>query len=1264
MLPELASTTTGSGIEEMYSRMLEDVANPQPGKRIRVQQTIEGRGNQVSWVAEPSTFAPWIGKNVGVPRTQAGAERLRRVLDLIIAKEPIPPKDQRVADLVRKHAEANWRSVVGEPAYQPPSGAEPIRPPPQRAMPDLTGAEGALPSGEPAWVLQEVFREDAERVQPPSGAEPIRPPPQRAMPDLTGAEPPPGIPIGAGEWADMGPKAREAAWRYFVEEGNAPPSGPIERPVAPAAGPVEARIPFVSQRYPRARQAFKDLMAGVPEPGAGGGLEGYVRRNAFRDIKYLMSDETKAKFLSPEEMKQLKALEANRWEPLPKKPPGEILDWQAERVPAGELPAAPAAGPVAEPTAVPPVPAEGPQGPSRAILGGLAGAAAIPTLQEAFAPPGGQEPSQGEPVRVAGLFGGMPRRLPIGEIPKMPLWQQRLMEEAARAAAKRAPEVPPAAAAPRPAEAPPAAPPPLPVSPRAGTPPPERPPPAGPVRPPPAAPPDATNVPRWKQRLDAEAAAAKKTAALGGERTTMGYSYAAEPKLTVWEKMGPAGEEVSRKVQEAYRLTTKIIQEMDKKAGNLLDSFDSLTPEELDNFRRVKEEQASPMNETVRATVEKSRLLDGPDGLWEQAAREIAELTNGMSEARNFMRREDFFPHEFTPEYRREVIKENSFTRNRAIQQLMEKDPGLDEANASIMLDEYFRAPMTKVGRKPMYLNQDRIVGGLERMRDLDLEDYIKDPKQAYGIRMHKIAERLSQLREWGSGDDIIGRPSGVLERTSGGETMPATGLIGKIQEERGIYEAKRAYKLFKNMIEDTANPASREWANAINRFGAHAYLSLAGIMNSIQGTGAGALRTDFSSALRGTARSVFKNPEARVVARDVGLGFQSAIQDLYNEMGIGTQGGVSRFILKGYDASTRASRFVASNVADVWAHKMADQLVTGTGRKLEQVRRELKNSNFSPDEIAQRMQERTLSAEDIDRIRFSAAEQIEFPNRKARRSELLETPAGSVVGQFTGFAMNSARLIEKSVYREARAGNYKPLAVLLLALPAVGEVPADLRAIARGTERPDVGSYSGIAKRWIQNAAGVIGFSVAGEMLMQISERGEAAWTGLGGPVPGLAARAVTHTVLTGSALAQGDTRTAGREAVNVARQGVGIVPYVGPYIAQQLREDPKAQRIQGETIPQRLGVDDQENALRRREEVGRRGRQMLQDARQLYADGKQDEAMKMVEDFNQANGAIFHLVVKGEIKRRQMEEAQPGTRRYRAIPPGARQGAPRPGE
>ena len=733
-------------------------------------------------------------------------------------------------------------------------------------------------------------------------------------------------------------------------------------------------------------------------------------------------------------------------------------------------------------------------------------------------------------------------------------------------------------------------------------------------------------------------------------------------KLGVWESYGPAGKELSR-----------IISRQQQQQGEwyglhvapVVQQLQGLSKGEKANFWEVLETPgAQPASEKVSAAMDAWDTLFGrPDrpGLIPQEADKrnilVKVYETAGQNARPFQPRfgpnGHYAPHEFDPQYVREVLRPNSKTRRMAIERLKERE-GVDGDTAALMLDTHFGGKVTRVGGRIVELTPERMVGGLEHSREMNLDTYIKDPEVVAAVRGWKVGRRLAEIDHFGHLDKVVGHPAGYPHPDTK-QGMPPSGLIGQIQREKGTPEAWKAHQLFhyqvggKHPAEVTFGGLSRLITNEQT----FTKLPLAFILHFPQ-VALGSFRTNLTTMAKGMMGTLFHPSASKQFTQELGLLAKESLRDIYATMGGQSADAAPRaaawglrFATKPWNMMFRANEIITANAGRLWAQRLNGML--GGGRRPRETAwlgRELERLNFSRDEIASRMREGRLQDEDVRRIAWELVDQTMYTQGAARRSEFMEHPLGRAVMQFKFWGINTGRLLHQMAWEEGiKNRNPAVLARMAILFPLLGELTNDFRSLARGTPREhplDPEQPLQVFYRFLEDFNTVAGFGLVSEFFDRVNQagaRGALGW--LAGPALGDAAQIAENGWKTLTAAVNQDEGKLRQMIDTNLRFGARQIPFVGPQLSNYMRTDPQAAKRAEQTWQQRLGIDPWDNRLKALERIDRMGHATAKRANELAGKGQVDEAQALLDRFNLQHGTRYTLNA-GAISRRKTQEAQ----------------------
>jgi len=187
---------------------------------------------------------------------------------------------------------------------------------------------------------------------------------------------------------------------------------------------------------------------------------------------------------------------------------------------------------------------------------------------------------------------------------------------------------------------------------------------------------------------------------------------------------------------------------------------------------------------------------------------------------------------------------------------------------------------------------------------------------------------------------------------------------------------------------------------------------------------------------------------------RMAGATIEQTMRDLNDALGVGKFGGA---VLKytGFSHVEQFNRLLAANSGKMFAQDLASKLGAGaTGKAADTFKRHLRTMGIEPMELASRGWKLTKD-EELKAAR-SVIERSQFKVRPQELPLYWNGPIGKLVTQFSSFGFKAAKAINDEVIKEAKQGNFAPLARFLLVTPVVGEVFADVQTLAKGKDMKD----------------------------------------------------------------------------------------------------------------------------------------------------------------------------------------------------------------
>lgn len=659
-----------------------------------------------------------------------------------------------------------------------------------------------------------------------------------------------------------------------------------------------------------------------------------------------------------------------------------------------------------------------------------------------------------------------------------------------------------------------------------------------------------------------EAAAAAAQAVQNTPPATRSFAdavgYFSSTVLGRLERIGPEGVEVARRIQQTLSEASRWYA---ANISPLLRELSVLNPAQRKLFFEVADRGGIPGDPAVAQALAAYKRVFGPTGIIPTEAGQLGVMTRHGREVRPFEALENFFPHEWAPDVKAQMFAKGSKAAGRAAQQLVDSGQARSLAEAQTILRRYS--------------NADRKVGGLEFGRDLNLPGYIEDPLQAVSLRGWKVAQRFAELRNYGANAEQV------------------QALIRQMETAGNLSGAKRVHALFDLATHPDPVEGSLRWlADKVMTFEAITKLPLASVVNLTQPFWV-ALRTDFRTAAQAMLKLAVNPAESREATRQLGLLTDISTKQFMAELAArgGIRSELAKATLSPYLLTERFVRTVGGNAGKLWVQKLQGRIAAGENS--EWMARELGKLLLSPDEIAGVFRTRAFTPDQTARMAWAVADQVMFMPSTARRSEFLNTTLGAMVGQFKGFAINLSRLLHQEVIKEAKAGNYKPVAKLLAMLPLgvlVGEAAADVRTAITGGYRS-----TKLTNRILDNLMSLGGLGLATDFVRSLARDGVVGGAASFVMGPGLsdAVQAGTNAAQAMAGLFQGDEAQIEQNLIDLGRQALGSVPLAGPSLRHATSPSAKEYRRRNWSLADRLGFTDESAKLEQYEEMrGRRSR------------------------------------------------------------------------
>lgn len=602
------------------------------------------------------------------------------------------------------------------------------------------------------------------------------------------------------------------------------------------------------------------------------------------------------------------------------------------------------------------------------------------------------------------------------------------------------------------------------------------------------------------------------------------------PVYSRMEALAPEGYEAARLLRRAFLDTLSRHAQFVHPSVRVLNR---LTPAQKDQlFQHLHKGSAITDPIVAQAAASFNQVLGAQGGVLPQqmaaAGLQMFKMQGGRRvTAGPFQTRQQFFPLEYRGNFRARLAESKDFRRQyaeRLVRDGQAKD--LTEANRIIR--------MFIEGRK---LGRER-PSPAEFHREASLPGFITDPAEALSLRGWRVSRRLAEIEHLGHKDARL------------------QGLVKQLRD-RGEEEKARTLEY----LIDIALGGSRGMAGAADRRigqvartlrSAQAFFKLPlAIVPQLSQSVWTAFRTDAASTIYALGRYAFRNAEARRAARELGayadVATRQLMQEYASEMGERILGKV----LLPFNLAEEFNRIIAANAGQAWARRLEAALQRHSNPgQAARLGREMKRLGFSDDEVRAAITTRGFTPDQHRRIALEIVDQTQFIPSKGGRSEFFNSETGMIFGQFKTFSLNLARMLNRVVLDEARAGNYRPAAKLLfyglVPMQFVGEAVSDMRAVLTGRARPSL--HADLGWRLVENFTSIGALGILTDALLSItSGRGLLAW--MGGPTLDDANKLVDRIAGFGGAALAGEPAELKRQGVELGRYGLRrAVPYLGP--------------------------------------------------------------------------------------------------------------------
>ena len=340
--------------------------------------------------------------------------------------------------------------------------------------------------------------------------------------------------------------------------------------------------------------------------------------------------------------------------------------------------------------------------------------------------------------------------------------------------------------------------------------------------------------------------------------------------------------------------------------------------------------------------------------------------------------------------------------------------------------------------------------GHLERSREAKLpkEFYERDPRKILAQYIHEAYQRLGVVKKFGGKNEKL--QNLIQTALEKGEDFEEIQLL--TDRVLGME------KFNKDLVNISA--FARTYQNITK-------LSLVAITN-ISDISKAFIRTNFFSGMKGLVTSFTK--EGKIFSRKAGV-LDTQLYEYAKLHHLGT----TFYKYTGFKWTEMEVRRTMALASKNYIKLLYNKLVKNPNNAF--VRRRLEQFNLDYQELLQK----GLTKDDLitGAIKAIGDSQpislIDLPYR-------WQSPTGKLLTQYKPFAYKQWEFAKEFIFKEVRQGNIKPLLLFLLVGQAIGEPVADLKAWARGRERPKE-----LPLRMIDNLMTIGGLGLATDFLSNL---------------------------------------------------------------------------------------------------------------------------------------------------------------------------------
>lgn len=372
--------------------------------------------------------------------------------------------------------------------------------------------------------------------------------------------------------------------------------------------------------------------------------------------------------------------------------------------------------------------------------------------------------------------------------------------------------------------------------------------------------------------------------------------------------------------------------------------------------------------------------------------------------------REDYFPRQYNwDEITRGKRKEE------VLQHMVESGQASTKAEAESFLKDF-------IGK-----NRERKAGNLEYERLFDIPGYERDPEKALTMYADSAARRISEATYFGNKDQV------------------SSALINKIAEGGGDY--REAQKIFDNIYKGEDKNAFAQFLLGYNAF---TKLSLGFFSNLTQSVNTSA-KAGLLNTLKGAGQALAQGVKA---TKGKNYDDLAVLANTLDDHVVLQESGLSNKFIKG------AMYFFQK--VESFNRRTATYAGANRATELAEILKKDPQSAFA----IRQLESLGIKADDIVKGKLTQEQLLKAANKMTRITQFKidslnlptawRTPLGKVLSQFKSFSFMQTKFIRDEIVKEARLGNFAPLARFIVLAPMASYLTQSARNAVNNNEKSE----------------------------------------------------------------------------------------------------------------------------------------------------------------------------------------------------------------